>query len=239
MSTGTAGTKVRRGLTRGRIIEAALDHIDTNGLGALSMHKLGAALDVRGMSLYNHVANKSEVLDGVVEALWQEIESTAPALPDWREGVRSVAHAVRETVRGHPNAAPLIFSQQVMPEAALRLVRSHVAGLVAAGFDQARAYDLLRTIWSYAFGSAFAEITWDTGGPGCAVDVQQLLRPGTPDDLAAVADVFCGQSDAEAQFELGLDLMLRGFERAGQPTASRQAGHCASPEADAPWRPAG
>ncbi|EGD42760.1 TetR/AcrR family transcriptional regulator [Nocardioides sp. NPDC057772] len=213
MSTGTAGTEIRLALTRERIIEAAVDFIDIHGLDALSMRKLGTALDVKGMSLYNHIANKSELLDGVVESLWAETEAAAPALPDWREGIRSLAHAVRATVRRHPNAAPLIFSQQLMPQAALRLVRTHVAELVAAGFDRSTAYDLLRTIWSYAFGSAFAEITWDPGNPGCAVDARQLLRPGTPDELAAVADVFCGQSNAEAQFELGLDLMLRGIEQ--------------------------
>lgn len=215
MSTRTVGTDVRLALTRERIIEVAVDFIDTHGLDALSMRKLGAALDVKGMSLYNHVANKSEVLDSVVEALWAETEAAAPALPDWHEGIRSVAHAMRGTIRRHPNAAPLIFSQQLMPQAALRLVRTHVAELVSAGFEQSTAYDLLRTIWSYAFGSAFAEITWDTGNPGCAVDVRQLLGPGTPDDLVAVADVFCGQSNAEAQFELGLDLMLRGIQHPG------------------------
>jgi TetR/AcrR family tetracycline transcriptional repressor len=199
-------------LSRSRIVERALRYIDENGLDALSMHKLGAALDVKGMSLYHHVANKDDLLDTVVEALWAEVEEAAPARVTWREGVESLAHAVRDTVRRHPNAAPLIYSQQVMPEPALRVVRAHVTALVAAGFEEARAYDLLRTIWSYAFGSAFAEITWATAEPGCAVDVRQLLRPGTPEDLALVADVFCGQSDPDAQFQLGLDLMLRGID---------------------------
>lgn len=197
-------------------MQRALGLIDENGLDALSMHKLGAALDVKGMSLYHHVANKRDLLDGVVEAVWEEIEAAAPVLPDWRAGLRSVANAVRNTVRRHPRAATLIFSQQLMPEPALRVVRTHVAALVAAGFAEQRAYDLLRTIWSYAFGSGFAEVTWDTADPACSVDVRRLLRPGTPEDLAAVADVFCGQSDANAQFELGLDLMLRGLDH---PTA--------------------
>lgn len=99
-----------------------------------------------------------------------------------------------------------------MPEPALRVVQAHVTALVAAGFEETLAYDLMRTIWSYAFGSAFAEITWATAAPGCAVDVRQLLRPGTPEHLALVADVFCGQSDMGTQFQLGLDLMLRGLD---------------------------
>lgn len=202
-------------MSRSRIVERALRFIDENGLEALSMHKLGAALDVKGMSLYHHVTNKDDLLDGVVEALWEEVEAAARPGADWREGLRTLAHAVRDTVRRHPGAASLIFSQQLMPQAALRIVQVHQRALVEAGFEGSRAYDLLRTIWSYAFGSAFAEITWDTADPGCAVDVGQLLRPGTPAELAAVAEVFCGQSDAAAQFELGLDLMLRGLSETG------------------------
>ncbi|MGH3343770.1 MAG: TetR/AcrR family transcriptional regulator [Carbonactinosporaceae bacterium] len=212
MSTQSPPASGRRtSLSRSRIVERALRFIDENGLDALSMHKLGAALDVKGMSLYHHVANKDDLLDGVVEALWEEVETAARAGSDRREGLHALAHAVRDMVRRHPNAASLIFSQHVMPQAALRIVQLHQRALVEAGFEESRAYDLLRTIWSYAFGSAFAEITWDTADPGCAVDVRQLIRPGTPAELPAVADMFCGQSDAAAQFELGLDLMLRGL----------------------------
>lgn len=116
-------------------------------------------------------------------------------------------------VRRHPNAASLLFSQRVMPEAALRIVRTHVAALNGAGFGESRAYDTLRTFTSDVLGSALAEITWDLGQPGCAPEVRDLLRPDTPDDLAGVAEVFCGQPDAQAQFELGLDLMLRGLDQ--------------------------
>jgi TetR/AcrR family tetracycline transcriptional repressor len=220
-SPPTAGR--RTSLNRSRIVERALQFIDENGLDALSMHKLGAALDVKGMSLYHHVANKHDVLDGIVEALWGEIETAAPTHEDWREGVVSLAYAIRDAVRRHPHAASLIFSQQLMPEAALRIVRAHVQALVAAGFDEPRAYDLLRTIWSYAFGSAFAESTWDTAAEGCSVDARRLLRPGTPEALAAVAEVFCGQSDPDAQFELGLDLMLRGIDRPREQPPSTSA----------------
>jgi TetR/AcrR family tetracycline transcriptional repressor len=204
---------IRTPLSRVRIVEAALRYVDDHGLDALSMHKLGAALDVKGMSLYHHVANKNDLLDGVVEALWAEVEEAAPPREDWRQGLESFARAVRDMVRRHSNAASLVFSQRVIPQPALRVVRSHVAALTAAGFDEARSYDLMRTVTSYVFGSAFAEVTWDLGGStGCAPEVSQLLRPGTPEELAAVAEVFCGQSDVDAQFELGLDLMLRGIE---------------------------
>lgn len=203
---------VRAPLSRERVIQAALRYIDDHGLAALSMHKLGAALEVKGMSLYHYVANKGDLLDGVVETLWAEVEEAAPSHEDWRRSLESFAHAVRYMVRRHRNAASLVFSQGVIPEAALRVIRARVRSLTEAGFSEARSYDLMRTVTSYVLGSAFAEITWETGEVGCAPEVSQLLRPGTPDDLAAVAEVFCGQSNLDAQFELGLDLMLRGIE---------------------------
>lgn len=99
-----------------------------------------------------------------------------------------------------------------MPEAALRAVRDHVTAAVAAGLPEDRAYALLRTITSYALGSGLAELCCgQTGSATCTPDVAGLLRPGTPAELAAVATVFRGQADYEAQFELGLDLMLRAI----------------------------
>ncbi|MQA24250.1 MAG: TetR family transcriptional regulator [Micromonosporaceae bacterium] len=211
MSTAPAPTGERTRLSRRRILDAALRYIDEHGLDALSMHKLGAELGVKGMSLYNHVANKDDVLDGVVELLWFEVEAAAPVEDDWRQAVRSFAHALRDVVRRHPNAAPLVISQQVMPAPALRVVEAQTAAAVSHGITETRAHGLLRTLTSYALGSAYVEVSLGMGGPGCSPSVNDLLRPGIPEDLAAVAHVFCGQSDPDAQFELGLDLMLRGF----------------------------
>lgn len=213
MKTASAPTVQRTPLSRRRILDAALGYIDEHGLDALSMHKLGAELGVKAMSLYNHVTNKDDVLDGVVELLWSKVERAAPARSDWREGVRSLAHAIRDVVHRHPSAGALITGQQVMPLPALRIVRAHITAATDAGTPEEHAYALLRTVWSYALGSALAEVSWGGGQPGCSPPVSDLLGPGTPDELAAVADVFCGQFDADAQFELGLDLMLRGIEQ--------------------------
>lgn len=202
----------RTPLSRDRIVEAALDYIDQHGLDALSMHKLGGELGVKGMSLYNHVANKDDVLDGVVELLWAEVEQSAPPMSDWVQGVRSFARAMRAMVRRHANAAPLIISQSFMPQPALRVVQAHATAIARGGAGNDQAYALLRTVTSYTLGSAFNEVSWGRGDPACAPTVSDLLRPGTPDDLAAVANVFCGQYDYDAEFELGLDLMLRGVE---------------------------
>lgn len=184
------------------------------------MHKLGAALGVKGMSLYRHIANKEDLLDGVVEVLWDEVEVEASAQPDWREGLRSFANSLRSMVLRHPNAANLLLSQRMMPESALRVVRTHIEAIAAAGYSDDRASELARTITSYALGSSLAETAWDVRCAGCTPDdVRELLRPGTPDDLVTVAEIFCGRSDSDAEFELGLDLMLRGID---EPSGASQ-----------------
>lgn len=200
----------RTPLNRDRIVAAALAYIDDHGLAALSMHKLGAALGVKAMSLYNHVANKDDVLDGVVEQLWAEVEETAQAAPNWQDGVRSFAEAIRAMILRHPGAATLQTSQSYMPQSALRAVKNHVEALVDHGIPQPDAYDLLRTVTSYTLGTAYNEVAWAGGEQTCPPDVAAVLRPGTPDDLAQVAQVFCGRYDYETHFRLGLDLMLAG-----------------------------
>lgn len=214
-TTAVEKSAERIALTRQRIVEAALGYIDDHGLEALSMHKLGAELGVKGMSLYNHVANKDDVLDGVVELLWSEIESAAPPGPSWSEGFRSFAQAVREVAHRHPNAVTLIITQSVMPVPALRVIQAHIAAATEGGRSEADAYALLRTIAVYALGSTLTEVTWSASQAGCAPAVGDLLRPGTPPELAAVADIFCGQHDPDAQFELGIDLMLHGMDKHG------------------------
>jgi TetR/AcrR family tetracycline transcriptional repressor len=213
--TTTANTKAgqRPPLTRDRVVRAALQYIDTYGLGGLSMHKLGNELDVKAMSLYNHVTNKHALLDGVVEQLWTEVENAAPTKSDWREGYRLFANALRDTVHRHPNAAPLITGHAIMPVPALRCIHTHITAARADDVPEARAYASLRTIASYALGSALNDVAWSSGQEGCRPStVDDLLRPDVPPELAEVAHVFCGQSNRDAQFDLGLNLMLRGLD---------------------------
>lgn len=195
-------------LTRDRIVGAAVRYIDAHGLGGLSMHKLGAELGVKAMSLYNHVTNKHDLLDGVVEQLWAEIESAAPAVSDWRAGFRSLAYALRDAFHRHPNAAALITSHGIMPALALRCIQAHIAAATARGVPEASAYATLRTVTSYALGIAVNEVSWSQEGYRPAT-VGEMLRPDVTPELARVAEIFCGQSDPEQEFNMGLDLMLR------------------------------
>src|SRR6516225_2651034 len=85
----------RQWLTREKVLRAALEFVDANGLAALSMHKLGAELGVQGMSLYSHVENKDALLDGIVEALSREAQPPPADGTDWLDALRHLAAEIR------------------------------------------------------------------------------------------------------------------------------------------------
>ncbi len=217
MQNATIGTPARTPLSREQVLRAALAYVDELGLDALSMHKLGARLGVRAMSLYNHVEGKDGLLDGLVELLWTDLEPTKEP-SDWRQRLRGLAEAAREMVRTHPAAAPLVMSRPVMPVAGLRIFKAQLDGLEQAGFSRRRAAEVVRTVVAYAFGYALSELCWSCAAAATDSElgrlrrVSQLLPADVPEDLLAVAMDVCGDCDLEGQFKLGLDLMLQGLE---------------------------
>src|SRR3954463_12450080 len=98
----------RRPLTRARILRAALKEIDRDGLDALSMRKLGAALGVEGMALYRHVGSKEKLLEGVTELLLEELEVPAAGSASWTDAWYAIARSYRQIARGHRGAFPLL-----------------------------------------------------------------------------------------------------------------------------------
>lgn len=209
-------------LTREKVLRAALEFVDANGLAALSMHKLGAELGVQGMSLYSHVENKDELLDGIVEAM--TAESTPPPADDadWRDALRLLAREIRALILRHPAAAPLLVSRQVMTTRQLQQVDGYLGLLTGHGFTGDRAVEVLRTVYGYALGFALVEANLVAGGqcgpwPDDELSrmrrVTEMVSRDAPDRLVRLAMLFCGQCDMAEQFELGVELMIRGLER--------------------------
>src|SRR4051795_12521848 len=93
----------RKPLSRDRILEAALAHADAQGIESLSMRKLGRALGFEAMSLYNHVANKDDLLDGMLDLVLAEMEAPQPG--DGLAGIRKAAISAHESLHHHPWAA--------------------------------------------------------------------------------------------------------------------------------------
>ncbi len=209
-------------LTREKVLRAALEFVDANGLAALSMHKLGAGLGVQGMSLYSHVASKEALLDGIIEAMTWEAQIPPGDGADWRDALRHLAREIRSLILRHPAAAPLLVSRPVMPTRRLEQVDAYRTLLMREGFTEDRALDVLRTVYMYAHGYALAEACFtrcaDCGPwPGDQLSqmrrVTEMVPRDAPDHLLRLAMLFCGRCDMDEQFTLGIDLIIRGLDR--------------------------
>lgn len=212
----------RTPLTRERILEEALRLVDEEGLQALTMRALGKRLGVDPMSVYNHVAGKAALRQGIGELLWAELERSTDRDEDWRASMRTFAAAVRRLAREHPNAYPLLLTgRKVTPAPGLRLFASQLDALQAAGYDESRAAEILRAVFGYAYGYATIELSsfcLDCGPSGGPADFDTILAlsrtlpADLPADLAQTARVVCLATDLDEQFEFGLDALLAGFE---------------------------
>lgn len=208
--------QTRAPLTRDHVLSSAVRYVDEHGLEALSMHKLGAELGVKAMSLYKHVASKDDLLDGIVEQLWAEIP-IEPASADWRKAIKRLAAALRDLVHQHPRSASLLTSRQTIHEHPLEISSALLTVMRNSGVPEQCAVALLRTIFPYAIGYALAELAYPDSADGDdAVSrirrITNMLSPHASDDLVRTALLVCGDCDMNAQFDIGLDLMIRGLD---------------------------
>ncbi|HEX2808825.1 MAG TPA: TetR/AcrR family transcriptional regulator [Kineosporiaceae bacterium] len=210
---------MRAPLSRERVIIEAVALADENGIGALTMRRLADRLLVEPMSLYHHVANKDEILDGMVDVVFREIDLPSPD-PDWKTAMRERAASARAALRRHPWAVGRMESRLNPGPATLRHHDAVIGCLRGAGFTVALAAHAFSAIDSYLYGFA----------------VQELNLPfHTPDETAAMAASFLDQFPADQfphlaelttqhvlqpgydygdEFDFGFDLILDGLERA-------------------------
>ena len=140
-----AGAGQRLALTRERIVETAVALIDSDGVSALTMRRLGARLEVEAMSLYRYVNGREDLLEAVVDALVGTIEIPAPGQlqpgDGWQAFLQHLAHDVRRLAHEHPSAFPLIATRHPAapwlrpPLRSLRVVEGFLQGLRARGFS--------------------------------------------------------------------------------------------------------
>jgi len=213
-------TAVRRAaLTRDQVLRAAVALADESGIGALSMRKLGEAVGVEAMSLYNHVTNKADLLDGMVDVVFSEIGLPAGDT-GWRAAMRQRAISVREALARHRWAIGLMESRRSPGPATLRHHDTVIGCLRAAGFSvemTAHAYSVLD---SYIYGFALQEASLPFGTAEETARVTKEIAGQMPADdyphlaeLAAEHVLQPGYRYGD-EFEIGLDLILGALERA-------------------------
>jgi AcrR family transcriptional regulator len=199
----------RQPLSRRRVLEEAVRFVDREGLEALTMRKLGAELGVEAMSLYNHVPNKDALLDGMVEVLLGELE-VPPENRGWEERIKEGYRAFRRLAHEHPNVFPLLVNRPPETMDGVWLVEEFLRTLEEAGFGKETALHAFRTLSSYTFGYAMAEIR----GFALEPDGSRLGAHGlSPEKFPRLCELKpqLENVDHDAEFEFGLDLILSGL----------------------------
>jgi AcrR family transcriptional regulator len=187
------------------------------------MRTLGRALGVEAMSLYNHVANKDDLLDGLIDLVYAEIVVPTVAEP-WREAQRRRAVSAREVLLRHPWAIVLMESRARPGPANLAHHEAVVANLLGHGFSARAATRAYNLVDSYVYGFALQEKTLPVASDvDIATVAPEMLRQFGPDeyphlDALATELIESGFRYAD-EFEPGLDLILDGLERLA-PAAS-------------------
>nr|WP_199702767.1 TetR/AcrR family transcriptional regulator C-terminal domain-containing protein [Jiangella rhizosphaerae] len=224
MAADAEAGPVRVPLSRDRVLRAAVRLADEGGIGALTMRRLADELGAEAMSLYYHVANKDEVLDGIADVVAREINEVVDALDlpsagaQWKSAVRRRILAAREVLLRHPWAPAVLETRAAMSPEILRY-HDRLLGLMRdGGFSYDLGHHALHALGSRALG--FSQELFDPGdgsGPpeelaGYADRLPHLL--GMLSEIAHDdPDSTLGWCDDQAEFEFGLDLILDGLDR--------------------------
>jgi AcrR family transcriptional regulator len=221
----TSATR-RTPLSKERVLNAAMGLADSDGIEALSMRRLAQELGVEAMSLYNHVANKGEILDGIVDLAVSEIELPSTE-EEWDVAIRKCAISAHEAFLRHPWACSLAMSPgsaRGAHESRLRYIEWLLRRLREAGFSAELTYHAYHALDSHILGFTL----WQLGhaaaarslGSGDLAElaagfVREMRAEGYP-YLAEHAEqhVAAPSDEGEGEFEFGLDLILDGLKRA-------------------------
>jgi AcrR family transcriptional regulator len=206
-------------LNRERVLRAAVAFADEHGIASVSMRRLGEALGVEAMSLYNHVTNKDELLDDMVDVVFSEILLPSHA-PDWRRSMRERAFSAREVLLRHRWAIGLMESRSSPGPATLRHHEAVLGCLRDAGFPIEMAAHAFAVLDSYVYGFALQEANLPFSADAEPAGHDDTILERVPADafphLAELAALHVLQPDYRYgdEYGFGLDLILNSLERA-------------------------
>ena len=205
-------------LSRERVLRAAFDRTDTEGVAALSMRQLAQQLGVEAMSLYRHVRNKGDIVDGMIDLVFGEIGLPATDV-DWKTAMRQRAISARDVLARHPWAIGLMESRSTPGPATLQHHDAVLACLRNQGFSIALAAHAYSVLDSYIYGFALQQASLPFQTSEEAVEVADTIRRQFPVDAyphlteIAVKHVLQPGYDYANEFQFGLDLILDGLEK--------------------------
>jgi AcrR family transcriptional regulator len=215
-----ATTKTRTPLTRERVLRTAIALADERGAQDLTMRKLARELGVEAMSLYNHVANKDDLLDGMIDVVFSEIEEPA-AGGDWKTELRKRAVSTREALRRHRWAVGEMEGRTSHGPSNLRVHNAVLGCLRAAGFSVEMTVHAYSVQDAYIYGFALQQTDMSSETPqDFAAEAQRQMTEyeSVLGDYPHLVEVVGGHVakagyDYDAEFLFGLDVILDGLER--------------------------
>jgi AcrR family transcriptional regulator len=208
----------REPLTRGRVLRGALAVADEGGLPGLTIRSLAQRLGTKPMSLYHYVANKDEILDGLVDLVFAEIELPEPN-GDWRGEMARRARSAREVLRRHPWSIGLLESRTSPGPATLRHHDATIGALRAGGFSISETAHAYAVLDAFVYGFAVQEASLPFEGPDGAAEVAEpilaLMGAGEYPHMVEFATKHALQPgyDFGDEFDFGLQLVLDGLAR--------------------------
>lgn len=199
----------REALSRPRVLAAALAIVDREGLDAISMRRLGEELGVEAMSLYNHVANKADLLDGVFEAVLSELPPPRRT-SSWSSALRGGARGLRAVLRAHPAVIPLFATRPAVVPGSLAHVEAALSSLRAAGFSVHDSLSIFQIVVAYVVGhtaQGHAPHRTEKRSSPAHADLDAKLYPSVKEATAGLA-----HHDLDREFGIGLEALIAGFE---------------------------
>jgi AcrR family transcriptional regulator len=218
------GDRGRETLSRDCVVRAAIVLADERGIAALTMRRLGSALGVEAMSLYHHVGSKDDVLDGMADAIMEEIDF--PRGGDWKHAMRARASAAREAFIRHPWAIGLVDTRRSPGGATLRHAEAVIGTLREAGFSLALTLHAHILLDSFIYGFALQETSLPVAtaeeSDAFAEEMLQAMGQAYP-HLAELTRLRVLDPDYRfgTEFDFGLELILDRLDelRASEPEA--------------------
>jgi len=204
-------------LNRDRILAAAVDIADERGVGAVTMREVASRLGVEAMSLYNHVANKDEILDGMADLVAEQFDLPED-VDDWREAMRRRAVSAHEVFGRHAWAPMLFDSRESLGPSRLRYFDWVLGQLTRAGFsidEAARAFSVLD---SYIYGFGIQQFNFSADSDVSTEEMAEAILAYIPAETYPYLHRMASHAmqvgyDAEADFDFGLEIVLDGLER--------------------------
>jgi AcrR family transcriptional regulator len=223
MASAEADAGVRQALNHDRIVRAAIDLIEKAGVDALSMRRVAAELGVAAMSLYYHVPNKAALLDAVADRIVAGLDIAddlaGEATGDIRERARSLMRAFRRIAHDHPRCVSLILTRSADSPASRRLMEQTLGIARAAGYEGVIAARVALAFFSYVLGS----LTREAGTAKAlkhlpaGTDLGRFLGLFDPAHYPHLATLAVSglAMDPEAEFEFGMEMLIRGLPQQG------------------------